>query len=411
MVMTPPPGLREHLAARAARADQLTSTHRVLDNVDRRLHGQPRRHARLLVVVVAAVVAASLSGALVLPRVVHRTLSVPAQPDAPHTGAPLLWLGRDTPSDRVAYDWSGHHAGTLHFYPPLYQVLPSPDGRTLLVIPGQGSPYLIDASGHLVGSYTERMRPPHWKELTRGGSTTGYDPEIFFGTDDRTLCVASGASFDRPMLYVLRPDGTERAVLDLGPGDVLQPTWHLEGCDAAADRAVLVDWGTRADARVSWRVIQLSTGRELLRHWARSGPGLSGLVSADGRWLAEGAPNPPNPTNQVIYDLRDDSVVGRVNGNVEGIFAGGRRVLERDTSKDDMGQYHTVFSVVDVASGQVLWQRHFDGIPLILDMLATQPRGVILSTDTLAGSGCHEYYTLIDASGPTVSSRTVHACV
>ena len=404
MVMTPPPGLREHLAARAARADQLTSTHRVLENVDRRLHGQPRRHGRLLVVVVAALVAASLSGALVLPRVVHRTPSAPAQPDAPRTGAPLLWLGTGVTTDRVAYDWSGHRAGTLHFDPPLYEVLPSPDGRTLLVIPGQGSPYLIDAAGHLLGSYTERMRPPHWQQLTQ--RRIGYSPETFVGTDDRTLCVAGGASFDRPMLYVLRPDGSERAVVPLGPGDVIQPTWHLRACDAAADRAVLVDYGTRSGERVSWRVIQLSTGRELLRHWAGSGP--VGMIAVDGRWLAEGA---SNSTTRVVYDLRDDSVVGRVNGYVYGIFAGGRRVLSRDVSKDDLGGFHTLFSVVDVASGQVLWQRHFDGIPLISDMLATQPRAVISSTDNIPGSGCHEYYTLIDASGPTVSSHTVHACV
>lgn len=408
MVMTPPPGLREHLAARAARADQLTSTHRVLATVDRRLHGQPRRHGRLLVVVVAALVAASLSGALVLPRVVHRTPSAPAQPDAPHTGAPLLWLGGHVTSDRVAYDWSGHRAGTLHFDYSVYQVLPSPDGRTLVVIPGQGSPYLIDASGHLLGSYTERMRPPHWKQLTQRAQPISYIPETLVGTDDRTLCVASGTSFDRPMLYVLRPDGSDRAVLDLGPGDVIQPTWHLLACDVVADRAVLVDYGTQADPRTVWRVIQLSTGRELLQHADPLGPRLSAMMSTDGRWLAEGPPG----GSQTIYDLRDNSVVGHVSGNVYDVFAGGRQVLERTVSGNADTRFHTRLSVVDVATGHTLWQTEFDGLPYVYPLLSSEPLAVFQIDDARPGpNNCGAFdYTFIDASGPTVSSRTMQAC-
>jgi hypothetical protein len=282
-----------------------------------------------------------------------------------------------------------------------------------VIAPQQGRPYLMDSSGSVIGTYSG-LKAPHWKQLANQGFWT-Y--RAVFSSDDRTLCVEGGDAYDHPMLHVLRPDGSDRAVLDIGPGPVVEPAWRVLACDAAGDRAVLSLGGARPPGvRAILRVIQLSTGRELSRHVIPTSDGqTSWTLSADGHWLGEALPS----GETVIYDLNSNAVVGHVPGVVTTILAGGRRVLMQGVvakEPDTQTLYTIRIRVVDVASGATLW--HLDIPGRIIDNVdptsaPSTALAYMATYDNGTGPLPHcggTLYTLVDASKPVVTGESVRIC-
>jgi hypothetical protein len=410
MVQTPPPGLRDYLAATARRADALTSAPRVLQAVERRLHA-PRRRQRLLIVTVAAAVAASLTAAVLLPRVVHRV--EPVAPAAPPTGVPLVWGqgggGATADGKLIAYDWNGHRVGTLQVGDPSMPLAtqPAPDGMTVLVVPTQGDAYLLDASGRRLGNLPA-LKTPHWKQLPHGFV---YFRTIF-SPDDRTLCVTGGDAYEHPVLHVMRPGGDDRAIIDLGPGSVYGPTWNVVACDAGNDRAVLEGLTKGNGISAVYRVIQLSTGRELSRrvYPYDNGPVPTGLhlsaLSPDGRWLAEGR----GSAGDSIIDLDTGAVVAHVPAGVRAILAGGTRVLYEDEYTKPSpygGKPAQRYRIVDVASGRTLWEHDFGSLANVT-VSAAEP---LVSFTLYDNAECPDrQWTLVSFPGQDGTAHTATAC-
>jgi hypothetical protein len=280
----------------------------------------------------------------------QRRWSFSTEPGPPPAGVAAVWYEIPSPSPGptrlAAVDWRGNRVGTLYAPGGARQ---SPDGSRLL-FPEVG---ILDQAGRSVVDLSGR----------KGGPV--------FADDSRHLCdlldANGGSSFQGETvtwLFMGAMGSPLHRVAQAGHVGA-QSVSRIAACSAAADRAVIVQYGPILAQEV-W-VFRLSTGALLYHHaYGSADPTASVVASRDGLLLAEQGVRDDNQgrliyTETVIRRTSDGLIAGRIAGESVAAFSwDGNRVIATPAAGSASANEVRLY---DWGSGAVLWRLPVQAAP------------------------------------------------